>query len=63
LSYVILEGANMNLHDDLKDNESFRHSSESETQHPLEHETIKTGQRQGGLDKKGEKEKDKKGDF
>jgi hypothetical protein len=53
----------MNLHDDLQDNESYRHSNENEKQHPLEHETDKRGQRQGGLDNKGEKEKDKKGEL
>lgn len=49
--------------DDLKDNESYRHPNENTQKHPIEHETDKRGQRQGGIDKKGQKEKDIKGEF
>ncbi|WP_158617439.1 hypothetical protein [Legionella sp. km772] len=42
----------------LKDNESYRHQNEQDIKRPIEHETDKRGQRQGGIDKKGQKEKD-----
>jgi hypothetical protein len=47
----------------LKDDESFRHPNKNEIEQPIEHETDKRGQRQGGLDKNGIKEKDEHGDF
>jgi len=44
-----------------------QHENKSDNQNKdkgqYEHETYKKGQRQGGLDKKGEREKDKKGEF
>lgn len=49
--------------EDLKNNESYRHPDETTQEQPIEHETDKTAQRQGGIDKKGEREKDEKGEF
>ncbi|WP_155522661.1 hypothetical protein [Legionella saoudiensis] len=48
---------------DLQDNVSYRHSNKPEKNHPLEPETDKRGERQGGIDKKGNKEKDEKGEL
>lgn len=45
----------------IKDNTQYERKDNKKV--PLEHETNKTGQRQGGIDKKGEKEKDKKSEF
>lgn len=46
-----------------KEQESYPHPKEKELNRPSQHETDKSGQRQGGIDKHGFKEKDKHGEF
>jgi hypothetical protein len=46
-----------------RDHKSYQHPKENGLKHPSAHEMDKSGQRQGGIDKHGFKEKNKHGEF